>query len=87
MSALPSQSYQQQDASMAFPWASSDGAELGGMRDWNGDEGKDVGDARNGYGGTGGHRGGGLLSPAHLGEQSKGIGRSLTVIVLRYSLR
>ena len=50
MSALPSQSYQQQDVSMVFPWASNDGAEFGGMRDGNGD------------GGRGGHRSGGLLS-------------------------
>ena len=62
MSALPSQSYQQQDASMVFPWASNDGAELGGMRDGNGGEGKNAGDAWNGDGGKGGHRGGGLLS-------------------------
>ena len=62
MSALPSQSYQQQDASMIFPWASNDEAEFGGMRDGNGDEGKDAGDGGNGDGGTGGHRGGGLLS-------------------------
>ena len=61
MSALPSQSYQQQDASMVFPLASNDGAELGGVRDGNGDEWKDAGDAGNGDGGTGGHRGGGLL--------------------------
>ena len=62
MSALPSQSYQQQDASMVFPWATNDGAEFGGMWNGNGDEGKDAGDAGNGDGGTGGHRGGGLLS-------------------------
>ena len=62
MSAVPSQSYQQQDASMVFSWASNDGAKFGGMRDGNGDEGKDAGDAGNGDGGTGGHRGGGLLS-------------------------
>ena len=62
MSALPSQSYQQQDTSMIFPWASNDGAEFGGMRDGNGDEGKDARDAGNGDGGTGGHRDGGLLS-------------------------
>ena len=61
MSTLPFQSYQQQDASMVFAWASNDGAEFGGMRD-NGDEGKDAGDAGNGDGGTGGHRGGSLLS-------------------------
>ena len=74
MSALPSQSYQQQDASMVFPWASNDGTEFGGMRGGNGDEGKDAGDAGNGDGGTGGHRGGGLLS-CTFGRATRGDGR------------
>ena len=52
MSAPPSQSYHQQDASTIFPWVSNDGAEFGGMGDSNGDEEKDAGDAG----------GGGLLS-------------------------
>ena len=62
MSALPSQSYQKQDASIVFPWTSNDGAELGGVRAGNGDEWKDAGDAGNGDGCTGEHRGGSLLS-------------------------
>ena len=52
MSAPPSPSYHQQDASTIFPWVSNDGAEFGGMGDSNGDEEKDAGDAG----------GGGLLS-------------------------
>ena len=48
MSAPPSQSYHQQDASTIFPWVSNDGAEFGGMGDSNGDEEKDTGDAGGG---------------------------------------
>ena len=76
MSALPSQSYQQQDASMVFPWASNDGAEFGGMPETRGtvmvvQEGIVVV----------------VYSPAHLGEQREGMGWGLTIIVLRYSSR
>ena len=87
MSALPSQSYQQQDASMVFPWASNDGAEFGGMRDGNGDEGKDAGDAGNGNGGTGGHRGGGLLSCTFGGAtQGDGMGSDRHCFTLQFPL-
>ena len=72
MSAFPFQSYQQQDASMVFPWASYDGAELGGVRDGKCDEWKDAGDAGNGDGGTGGHRGGGILSCTFGGGNARG---------------
>ena len=87
MSALPSQSYQQQDASMVFPWASNDGAELVGMRDGNGDEGKDAGDAGNSDGGTGGHRGGGLLSCIFGGAtQGGGMGSDRRCFTLQFAL-
>ena len=87
MSALPSQSYQQQVASMVFPWASKDGTELGGMRDRNGDEGKDAGDAGNGDGGTGGHRGGGLLSCTFGGAtQGDGMGSDRHCFTLQFAL-
>ena len=66
---------------MVFPWASNDGAEFGGMRDGNGDEGKDaVMVVQEGIVVV-------VYSPAHLGEQRKGMGWGLTVIVLRYSTR
>ena len=87
MSALPSQSYQQQDASMVFPWASNDGAEFGGMRDGNGDEGKNAGDAGNGDGGTGGHRGGGLLSCIFGGaRRGDGMGSDRHCFTLQFAL-
>ena len=87
MSALPSQSYQQQDASMVFPWDSNDEAEFSGMRDGNGDEGKDAGDAGNGDGGTGGHRGGGLLSCTFGGAtQGDGMGPDRHCFTLQYAL-
>ena len=87
MSALPSQSYQQQDTSMVFPWASNDGAEFGGMWNGNGDEGKDAGDAGNGDGGTGGHRGGGLLSCTFGGAtQGYGMGSDRHCFTLQFAL-
>ena len=87
MSALPSQSYQQQDASMVFPWASNDGAEFGGMRDGNGDEGKDAGEAGNGDGGKRGHRGGGLLSCTFGGAtQGDGMGSDRHCFTLQFAL-
>ena len=87
MSALPSQSHQQQDASMVFPWASNDGAEFGGMRDGNGDEEKDAGHAGNGDGGTGGHRGGGLLSCTFGGAtQGDGMGSDRHCFTLQFAL-
>ena len=87
MSTLPSQSYQQQDASMVFPWASNDGAEFGGMPDGNGDEGKDAGDAVNGDGGTGGHRGGSLLSCTFGGAtRGDGMGSDRHCFTLQFAL-
>ena len=87
MSALPSQSYQQQDAPMVFPWASNDGEEFGGMRDGNGDEGKDAGDAGNGDGGTRGHRGGGLLSCTFGGvTRGDGMGSDRHCFTLQFAL-
>ena len=86
-SALPSQSYQQQDASMVFPWASNDEAEFGGMRDGNGDEGKDAGDAGNGDDGTGGHRGSGRLSCTFGGAtRGDGMGADRHCFTLQFTL-
>ena len=87
MSALPSQSYQQQDASMVVPWASNEGAEFGGMWDGNGDEGKDAGDAGNGDGRTGGHRGGGLLSCTFGGAtRGDGMGSDRHCFTMQFAL-
>ena len=77
MSALTSQSYHQQDASMVFSWVSNDGAEFGGMRGWNGDEGKDAGDAG----------GGGLLSCTFGGAtRGDGMGPDRHCFTLQFAL-
>ena len=87
MSALPPQSYQEQDASMVFHWASNDGAAFGWMRPGNGDEGKDTGDAGNGDGGTGGHRGGDLLSCTFGGAtRGDGMGSDRHCFTLQFAL-
>ena len=77
MSALPSQSYHQQDASTIFPWVSNDGAEFGGMGDSNGDEEKDAGDAG----------GGGLLSCTFGGAtRGEGMGPDRHCFTLQFAL-
>ena len=77
MSALPSQSYHQQDASTVFLWVSNDGAEFGGMGDWNGDEGKDAGDAG----------GGGLLACTFGGAtRGDGMGPDRHCFTLQFAL-
>ena len=87
MFSLPFQSYQQQDASMVFPWASNDGAELGGVGDGNGDDWKDAGDAGNSDGGAGGHHGGGLLSCIFGGAtQGDGMGSDHHCFTLQFAL-
>ena len=57
------------------------------MRDGNGDEGKDAGDAGNGDGGTGRHRGGGLLF-CTFGEatQGDGMGSDRHCFTLQFAL-
>ena len=77
MSAPPSQSYHQQDASTIFPWVSNDGADFGRMGDSNGDEGKDAGDAG----------GGGLLSCTFGGAtRGDGMGPDRHCFTLQFAL-
>ena len=57
------------------------------MRDGNGDEGKDAGDAGNGDDGTGGHRGGGLLSCTfEEATQGDGMGSDRHCFTLQFAL-
>ena len=72
---------------MVLPWASNDGTEFGGMRNGNGDEAKDAGDAGNGDGGTGRHRGGGLISCTCGGAtQGDGMGSDGHCFTLHFAL-